>query len=353
VSLGDQVLAGVARGLVAVVVDANGAVREVHAPQPPEYRTAMAAPYRLYRLAGLQPSLPIGGSRWVDMTAAARDGAVDLVVNNFRPFDATLTLYATAATPMRPALDDRFSGAARPSIHAHVFDRADPIAREALERWLAIDALPARRLGAARFVSRVRQMVNDGGQSAGWGLAFGAPPDVVLVRATTDLPNPMRVLAAAPPTRRLPGAGDLAIVNAGGQDDWMFGAGWHRPERDASGGFRWSSADTAYVVLPIDQRRDLDLTVTLMPRDGGASDEYASVALNGRELGTCQLRAGWQPCTVHVPAPGLLAGANVLTVAGPAPARSSDSRHAEDERRLGVAVRQILVSRVHPARRAN
>jgi hypothetical protein len=355
VSLGSQTLGAVATGLAVAVVDRFGGLQEVHTPRAPDFRTSMAAPSRLFRMTRLLPSLPAGGDRWTDVTAAVRHGSLDLVVDNYRAHQATVTVYAAAETPIRPGLAQRYGGTARPTFQAHVFDRRDPRARLALDRWLAIDGLSAKRLGRARFVARVHQMVNDGGASAGWGLAFGGLPVTVLARGATDLPSPRRVLAITPPDRRVVGPDTLSLINASGHVDWMFGAGWHSSEAGRDGEFRWSSAEEAYVVLPVeDAAGDLEVALTVMPRGELEEAERAlSATLNGHDLGTCALEGGWQACAWRAPARAVSTAGNVLALRGPPVARPADTSDSTDTRPIGVALRQILIRRVPSTGRAN
>ncbi|HUF46965.1 MAG TPA: DUF2723 domain-containing protein [Vicinamibacterales bacterium] len=346
VSLGDQAVVGVTDGLAVVIVDPSGARAEIHTPQPPAYQIAPDAPYQLFRLAAVLPSLPVGGGVWTDMTAAVHAGTVDLLVNNYRAFDAEVVMYAAAPTPMAPALDHRFSGPARPTFHAHVFDRDQSDSRAALEHWLALDGLAPARLGPSRFVARMRQSVNDGGDSAGWGLSLGALPEVVLIKGTTDLVNAQRVLATMPAGRRFPGPTHLALVNASGAFDWMFGPGWHAAEPDRDGELRWSASEAASIVLPIDEVSDLRLTLTLrLRRAADPDDNQVGLRVNGYRLDPCTMPSGWQTCTWPVPARLLRAGGNLVTFESPSIGPPLDAAATGDTRHIGVALRQIRISR--------
>lgn len=172
---------------------------------PPDAQHATAAdrqPRRVYRLVGTLETLPFGDARWHDVTTVARQGRVSILIDNYRPFEARLVLYAAADAPLNPELtDDYVSSIATPTIEVRKFDRQDGASRRALAQSLAGDEGAAAILQETRrYVVRVECRVNDGGQFAAWGLSLGGAPRQVLGLAQPDRPHPSRaVISELPP----------------------------------------------------------------------------------------------------------------------------------------------------------
>jgi hypothetical protein len=124
---------------------------------------------------------------------------------------------------------------------------------------------------------------------------------------------------------------------------WMFGAGWHRPERVDAGALRWTAAPDAYLVLPVVDDGPWRISIVAQPA-GDEDDGVRSMglAINGRDMGPCELRGGWQTCVWDVPAEVLTVGGNSVVVRSP---RTIVQTNSPDGRSIGVALAQIVIGR--------
>ncbi|MBA2258204.1 MAG: DUF2723 domain-containing protein [Acidobacteria bacterium] len=155
-----------------------------------------------YRLVGFLTTIGFGDAAWHDITEAAGDGFVGVLVDNRQPFNARVILYAASAAPLRPMLleQNRF-GHGEPSIQVQAFDRADAGGRQALLSAMAADKLTDGALmTAGRHVTRIEQVVNDTGQYAAWAVSFAGEPRRVMGFAQLDQPHVLRALATSVPS---------------------------------------------------------------------------------------------------------------------------------------------------------
>jgi hypothetical protein len=67
--------------------------------------------------------------------------------------------------------------------------------------------------------------------------------------------------------------------------------------------------------------------------------------VNGHRLAPCAPAPGWQRCTWHVPASLVRSGGNLLMVETPSVGVAPDAAVTGDDRRIGIALRQIRISR--------
>jgi hypothetical protein len=140
---------------------------------------------------------------WKDLTAVSQNGKLTVLVDNYRPHDTAVRLYAVTDVPLQPQLIDghRF-GTGQATMKVEHFDREDPRSRRALDKILAADGAEASLLGnGGRHVARIEHRVNDEGQFSAWGLSVGGVPLRVIGQAQPDRPAPSRALAAAMPGR--------------------------------------------------------------------------------------------------------------------------------------------------------
>jgi Protein of unknown function (DUF2723) len=158
-----------------------------------------------YRLVAPLTTVDIGDGAWHDITAAGSRGAVELLVDNARSFDARVTVYAVGPSPFTPSISTQHRyGRGRPSLESRVFDLLVGQDREAFRQALsadgvADDVLAATLVPADRYVVRVEHEVNDDGLLAAWALQFGGAPRRAIGRAQVDRPHVRRALASALP----------------------------------------------------------------------------------------------------------------------------------------------------------
>ena len=162
-----------------------------------------AGPRQAYRLVQKLATIPFGDAVWKDLTAVAQNGKLTVLVDNYRPHDTAVRLYAVADVPLEPQLIDghRF-GTGQATMKVEHFDRKNSLSRRALDKILAADGAGASLLGnAGRYIARIEHRVNDEGQFSAWGLSVGGAPLRLIGQAQPDRPAPSRALAGAMPGR--------------------------------------------------------------------------------------------------------------------------------------------------------
>ena len=158
-----------------------------------------------YRLVGFLTTLGFGDAAWHDVSEAARDGFVGVLVDNRQPFDARVIFYAASAEPLRPLLlEQNRYGQGNPSIAVRDFNLGDAAGRAALRSSMATDKLTDDLLlSTGRHVTRIEHVVNDAGQYAAWAVSFGGLPRRVMGFAQPDRPHLLRAFATSiPPSAR-------------------------------------------------------------------------------------------------------------------------------------------------------
>ena len=155
-----------------------------------------------YRLVGFLTTLGFGDAAWHDVSEAARDGFVGVLVDNRQPFDAHVIFYAASAEPLRPLLlEQNRYGQGNPSIAVRDFNLGDAAGRAALRSSMATDKLTDDLLlSTGRHVTRIEHVVNDAGQYAAWAVSLGGVPRRVMGFAQPDRPHLLRALATSVPS---------------------------------------------------------------------------------------------------------------------------------------------------------
>ena len=214
------------------------------------------SPLPLFRLTRLTTCQDIGNTGWQDITNLARDGRLLIRIDNYRPFDSAVVLYAgqqsaTAANPLLAASH----GPEAPSMAVTMFQGADSTKlAAAVQRDGLVKADPLEREAT---VQRIELRVNDHGDFSWSALDLGGHPDVVLARASVDLNNPRRASFCGWSGRDLFESGLEERVSFGPSGENSFGTGWHGAERSNEGvDFRWTSAREAEVLIPLTKTRN-------------------------------------------------------------------------------------------------
>jgi hypothetical protein len=184
---------------------AYAARREGRSADDIQFAPVRETPRHAYRLVAPLTTVDFGDGAWHDISPAASQGAVELLIDNSRSFLARVTVYAAGPSPFTPSISTKHRyGRGRPSLEAHVFDLHAARDREAFRQALAADGVAAELFATAlaptdRYVVRVEHQVDDQGQLAAWALQFGADPRRVIGRAQLDRPHVRRALASALP----------------------------------------------------------------------------------------------------------------------------------------------------------
>jgi hypothetical protein len=353
VTLGERVLAIVDRGFVASVLDRNGRVQGIYVARPPDYRIVRPQPgHQVFHLKGKIPVQPVGDRKWHDVTSVTGDGSLFVRIDNFRAYDAHAILYATDDGPMRPQLGMDPHGTGKPEIEVRAFDRNVAADVAALADSAIADGLSLDALGPGRHVARVILRVNDGGDYSASLLSLGAVPSRVLATGETDLVNPLRVVLFSRPSTRLLSRQSVDLAGMSEYFETTIGAGWHRSSRDPDGGFRWTAAREARLVLSIAPAEHASMLLRMRvpdPPNGNGGTTPVEISLNGKVVGVCQVRPAWESCRLALPAGVLVEGGNELTFRTPdlrpLPPPGPGPAHHYAQGVGGVAVRWIRLRR--------
>lgn len=258
-------------------------------------------------------------------------------------------MYASRDRP----LDPRISGLdldLSPQPEVDTFDRRDPAGRTALEAAMARDALDAGSpLVDADWISRVRVPLGTVRPGSPFGVEFGGIPRQLMARlvsgGTGEEPG-ARLCPAPLVLQRFfeTSTARQRSVRFDGEDQVLFGDGWHDPEREGEMWFRWTAGHGGELMVPLDRPEAIRLRATLMPAlDWDQTGNEVSLVVNGNRLRPVPAMAGWQQYDWHVPAQVWNAGVNqvivdVSRVHDPATAPAS-----HDPRVLGAAVSEVML----------
>ena len=287
------------------------------------------------RLVGWERCITLPVGEWVDAGAAAVAGGVGAWLA--APGDQ-LTMYATARRerPVRVWADateiaEAVQSSYRPSVN---------------EQWAALgtqqdrDRVPPGVDWSAASVVRRVQVARLGAVA----IAFGEAPRVTYVRYESL--DPTReglelcgVVSGAPLFAT--GAPSVATVPVAQLD--TFGWGWHDPERDGRGVFRWSDGAETELLVQLTRTGQVRVEVAAAAAAADLSDDQVTITLlvNGQALAVQPMVRGTQIHRWLVPAATWKTGMNrvglrVSSAVSPAALGLSD-----DQRSLGIAVRRL------------
>jgi hypothetical protein len=213
----------------------------------------------LSRVTGPGPCLAIGDGAWHDVTSVSEAG-VNARLDNYMPFDASMTMYAWSAWPLFPRLGEFYGGCqgagcppiAAPMLEVTNYRLNDPNDRQRLSHVASADSLALPQPAGAGHVTRTRVTANDQGQFVTYWLGLGGVPSTVLARAITDAPAERRAGVCAKPPAGLFQAGQDTWAFAPGSDSLIdLGGGWHPAESAGSRRLRWTSDRVAVLLVPI------------------------------------------------------------------------------------------------------
>jgi hypothetical protein len=300
------------------------------------------SPFPLFRLARVTSCQDIGNAGWQDITGIARDGRLLVRIDNYRPFDSVVVLYAgqRLGTGGRPLLAASH-GPEQPSMAVAMFGAADSSKLAAAEQGDNL-ATPDR-LEREATVQRIELKVNDRGDFSWSALDLGEQPDIVLARASVDLNNPRRASLCGWSGRDLFESGPDERVPFGSAGENSFGAGWHGAERSSDGvDFRWTSAREGEVLVPLTKVGTVTVRVRASPfAYQGAPPQELALKINGETLPSHPMQNGWRTYEWTVPAGMWRHGFNRLAVRASNLASPAAVGSSSDTRTLGVAVSDL------------
>ena len=300
------------------------------------------SPLPLFRLAKLTSCQDIGNAGWQDITNIARDGRLLLRIDNYRPFDSVVVLYAgqRSGAGVSPLLAASH-GPEAPSMAVAIFRAADSSKLAAAEQRDAV--VKAEQLGREESVQRIELKVNDRGDFSWSALDLGGHQDIVLARASVDLNNPRRASFCGWSGRDLFESGLDERVPFGSSGENSFGAGWHGAERSTDGvDFRWTSAREAEVLVPLTKIGTITVRVRASPFTySGSPPQALALKINGDTLAARPMQNGWSTYEWTVPASTWRQGFNRLVVRAANLASPAAVGASSDTRTLGVAVSDL------------
>jgi transmembrane protein TMEM260 (protein O-mannosyltransferase) len=299
------------------------------------------SPLPLFRLSKVTSCQDIGNAGWQDITNIAHDGRLLVRIDNYRPFDSVVVVYAgqhsAAANPLLAASQ----GPEAPSMAVAMFRAADSSKLAAAAQRDAL--LEADQLEREETVQRVELKVNDRGEFSWSALDLGGHPDIVLARASVDLNNPRRASFCGWSGRDLFESGPEERVPFGPSGENSFGAGWHGAERSTDGvDFRWTSAQEAEVLVPLTRMGAITVRVRASPFTyPGSPQQTLALQVNGDTLTARPMQKGWDTYEWTVPAGMWRRGFNRLAVRTSNLASPAAVGPSSDTRTLGVAVSDL------------
>ena len=334
-------------------LEANGVrLRPVTLPQPrspggPIDMSALPL-FRMVRIAGCHD---VGNTDWQDISdTPPGDGRLLVRIDNYRPFEARVTLYAGAGASgwetAEPLL--AISRGPQPSrVTVDAFEGPDSAALRAALKQDGVTA-PGRLLKQPR-VRRIGVTVNDQGDFSWSALDLRTRPDVLMVRAVVDLNNPKRATVCGWSGQDLFESGDVEHISLGRDGETLFGTGWHASEQpDAGALFRWTAAKAADVLVPLAQTGTIRVRVRALPFDyPGAAPHALSLTLNGVTFPAQAMAANWAIYEWTVPESAWRSGFNRLLIVSSTLGSPASDHHSTDTRQLGVAVSELTLIRSH------
>jgi hypothetical protein len=299
----------------------------------------------VFRLESSSVCFDVGNVGWREVTEAVGPrGRIRLRLDDRRPFDASVVIYAGSKGRREPTLAG-ISGTGSPVLRAEVFAQSEPDERKRLAERIADDrvTMPIPMRDAA-FVTRTEIHVNDNGEFVVFGVDLGAETTAAVIRARVDQDDPKRAVVCAHPLGETdtwpaerPGATILPDAT-----NVEFGEGWQAVEHLPDGTpFRWTK-EHAVLVLAIPAPRPTTLSIRADPvQYRGRPDGVIAVVLNGHRLESRVLRPGLPILPWDVPARFWYPGLNEISLEIGGAMRPADVGLSPDNRLLGVAVFRI------------
>jgi hypothetical protein len=277
------------------------------------------------------------GTTWADAGATFEAGQFAGVFPETRRHRGAL-IYLGAARRLDPRPLE-WPPAAMDGLDSRTYDRESASEQAALMQAVAADGLPVERLGAWRFVTRVRfdrrpnapealPLTLSGVAGSAWARLYseGEPrEDQRPLLCRSSLGQPVAAYEGAPAVTAV----DITARQT-------TGSGWHAAEQAGQERFRWTNGE-ADLLFVANRQEPLLLRIEAQPAVGDWSKADLRVTLNGQPA-AC--RDGAPPCEWLLPAAAMRAGLNVLTLHS-----ASIQAPPPDPRRLGLMVRSAQLTR--------
>jgi hypothetical protein len=276
----------------------------------------------IYRVAAPRECVRVE-TALTDVSRPAAEGGLAIYV----PPGARVRLYLGSDVPLRPRHGQFNHSAAPIAVNP---DAKDEVGRpELATHWTRIDVGPSGTPDGD-----IVDLVLGSKARAGFASIDRAAPDARICAVTL---GSFPVLAGA-----LDG---LERVIADEFRNELFGDGWHQVEQDGAGGFRWTAAADAHVLVPLAEPASIQLSVRALVRPAADTSATIALSVNGRSLPAQAAARGWGTYQWVVGRDTWRAGVNDIVVHSSRLTRASDGA---DQRLLGIAVREIDFKVVPP-----
>ena len=302
----------------------------------------------VYRVANAGICTQMGNRGWMDITEMARpSGRLRVKIDDFHPFDSSVTVYAAAASAIEPALMEP-GGAGVAAMTVESFRHGSAESAAPLAARLASDGLtlPAAAL-AAPFITRAEVRVNDKGAYSFYTIDLGVAATWVRGRAIVDRDEPYRANVCSHELAAVDGwSANAAGVRLDAEASTVvFGAGWYPPERRAHGeAFRWTT-EQAQLVVPVAMPRDATLSIAAEPFTyPNRVSEAVELVVNGHAAGVRALGNAPGMLAWSVPREFWRTGLNAVVFRVTGATSPAATLGSSDRRTLGMAVTAIELS---------
>lgn len=250
-------------------------------------------PLSVYPLRGVWASQVVPAQDWTDLARSLRTGSVMLRV----PAGQAVVLYVSDDARLAPRVIDRSPG--RADVDIVPFEDA-PTAT--LRARLEADGVTGAGLDGEPHVYRMSVSAS-GDAPVSVLLALGGIPARAIGRVVRSgsVGTATAFSVAVDGLLRTPDrASDVLLM---GRDDQaqLTGSGWSPVDWDAGGPYRWMTATEARLVLPIAKRDWRRIRVQALRTEQSAAMSIR-LRLNGSEVPSQPLRAGWHAYEWTVPA---------------------------------------------------
>jgi len=299
--------------------------------------------FRVQKVAGCRD---VGNLGWQDISGLPPDDGRLLVrLDDYRPFDATVTLYAgSQAPPDSPPRLASSQGPRAPIMTTETFSGADGAALTAALQRDGVSS--SASLLRHPHVTRIHLSVNDDGQSSWSALDLREKADTLLVKALIDRDNSKRASVCGWAGQDFFEQTNAERIPFGRSGDVLFGMGWHGAERTAGGlEFRWTGAKDAELLAPMSRTAPVVIQVRAMPFDyAGAPGHAMTLVVNGVRQATLPMNLEWHLYEWTLPASALSKGFNRILIESSTAASPAALHLSGDTRTLGVAVSEVTLS---------
>jgi hypothetical protein len=296
----------------------------------------------LYQMVWLPVCMDVGNLGWKDLTPALARGAMSVWVDNYRPFNSTITAYSASSAPVTPvSMSQR--GFGTPVMQYETYDLHDVQARARLNARAQADGATLWPAGRATYVTRTEITINDQGQNAQIGLDLGTATSAIIGQVRTDADGAKRGRVCSHALARVDSwpAETLRVSFDPDSSDVEFGSGWSNPERRPDGvKYRWTS-DHSVVIATIARPRNAVVRIVGEPFKYPGRRSSISLVVNGRRYPARPLPDDLSTMEWTVPASDWHAGLNQLAFDVDGAKRPAELKVSGDERLLGVSVRKI------------